>query len=280
MVAAGACWMLAAAFAHAQQPAAQAQPAVAVTVESGRTFVGNIDERTDAKQLWLRMARGSMSILRPIDWQVVRVAEIDGQQLTAEQLRDQVEGLKSAGERLPRGNGPAVEPAAEEFTPPPVVSLQIEATIANWDADVETDGIVITVLPIDAWGQVTPCDGTLELELIAEGPGTTGLLRTFPTIARWTRTLRRDEIGQSGYIFRLRYDAVHPEFQLHLGPYGLLHAVLAVPGYGAFEASASATSLRPYNPMRDRWQQFNRQRFFPNERTGEGKQQMGLVNGA
>jgi hypothetical protein len=116
------------------------------------------------------------------------------------------------------------------------------------------------------------------LELIGEGPGTTGVLRTFPTIARWTRTVRREEFGPQGYVFRLEYDAVHPEFQLKLGPYGLLHAVLAVPGYGAFEASASATSLRPYNPMRD--QQFDRQRFLPNERTGQGKQQQGFVNGA
>jgi hypothetical protein len=89
-------------------------------------------------------------------------------------------------------------------------------------------------------------------------------------LARWSRRVTPDDFAADGVTFRLDYQAEHPEFNLHLGNYGMVHVTLAVPGQGSFDASASATTLRPYNPMRDRWQQFNNQRFFPTERTGRG----------
>ncbi|HEX3869595.1 MAG TPA: hypothetical protein VHV77_04080, partial [Pirellulales bacterium] len=151
--------------------------------------------------------------------------------------------------------------------------------VANWNGSVETDGIVLRVMAYDKWGRTTPVDGTLDVELIGEGPGTTGMRRTFPVLGRWSRHVTPDTFTGDGNVYRLDYQALHPEFNLRLGNYALIHATFAIPGHGTFEASANVTILRPYSPMRDRWQQFEYQRFFPNERAGRGKQQTPYVYG-
>jgi hypothetical protein len=157
--------------------------------------------------------------------------------------------------------------------------MQIEATPANWDADVETDGLLLTVLPIDENGAIAPVTGTLDVELIGEGPGTTSTMRTLPQLGRWVQKLTPEDCGANGYTFRLSYQAWHPEFNLQLGVFGLAHARLAVAGSPVVEASANVQSMRPFSPIRDRMQQLQLDRFLPGETTGHGRQASGLYNG-
>ncbi|HWB00626.1 MAG TPA: hypothetical protein VG713_19165 [Pirellulales bacterium] len=271
--------------------AAAADLPLVVHLASGRTFEGQIDAKTDDERLWLRTVRGGMMVERPIAWDAVRFADVGGETIASAQLRSRANTLKSDTPRRftdppprPRpestpGEPTAPRPTEREPMPPRIATLQVEATVANWDADVETDGISLTVLPIDTFGRAVPVEATLEVELIGEGPGSYETLRTFPVLARWTRALRADDFGPAGYVLPLEYQWYHPEFNLKLGQYGLVHVTLAVPGSGTFEATASATNLRPFSPLRDRWQQFNNQRFFPNERTGLGKVQVPQTTG-
>ncbi len=75
-----------------------------------------------------------------------------------------------------------------------------------------------------------------------------------------------DQFGADGAIFKLPFQAVHPEFDLNYGPWGVVHAKLSVPGNGAFETSASMVRIRPYSAVRDESQQITGQRFFDVER--------------
>src|SRR5206468_2719111 len=54
------------------------------------------------------------------------------------------------------------EPLAEELPLPRVARVAFDASIANWDADVETDGVLIVVAPLDIDQRLMPVSGTLE----------------------------------------------------------------------------------------------------------------------
>ena len=86
------------------------------------------------------------------------------------------------------------------------------------------------------------------------------------------QTLTPQDLTPRGYAFRLPFQAIHPEFNLQVGSVGLVHARLAVPGTGVFEATTNTISVRPVNPIRDRLQVQQGSRFLPTERTGQSVQ--------
>src|SRR5262249_29005045 len=142
---------------------------------------------------------------------------------------------------------PSIENAAtsQQAAPAKVSTLHLDAAAANWDADVETDGIQLQVAPIGADGLIVPVSGTLEVELIGQGPGAIAQPETFPVLARWVRQLTPEAMGTGGYTWQLEYQAWHPEFNLQLGYSALVHARLVVPGSGAFEISSPTIAVRP-----------------------------------
>jgi hypothetical protein len=168
-----------------------------------------------------------------------------------------------------------LHPAVPAPLPREVVTIVFDAFIANWDADVETDGLVLDVAPLDAEGYIIPADGTLEVELFASqrrafhhAPLSGG--DTLELAERWTRAINPAELRPGGYRFRLPFGAVHPE----LDPdwlayhYGLVHVRLAIPGHGVFEDSRDGIRIRPWAPNRDYLEMNTGRRFLPTERLG------------
>jgi hypothetical protein len=81
-----------------------------------------------------------------------------------------------------------------------------------------------------------------------------------------------------GASYRLRfYPGFHPEFEHWMAWRGAVHACLAVPGQGTFEATDDMAIIRPWSTVREHLQQVTRQgyfpgyRYFPNERTDDGR---------
>jgi len=258
-----------------------------VEVASGRQFVGEVDLQTDAECLYLRSLQGSMLVVRPIDWERVLRAEIGGQALSAEQLRAAIEVVR---QRYPQATGsrplpgprytPASRSASSEPVRPAIVprvrSLSIDASTANWDADVEVDGLLVRVYPLDEQGRIVPVDGTLEVELVAPRTGLGSEPAVPPQIGRWVRRARPEDFPDSGFFvegapYRLEFQAVHPEFDRHVVAHGLVHARLNVPGQGTFEATSPTVRIRPYNAARDWLQQATGRRFLPSERVGRSE---------
>ena len=64
-----------------------AEPALTVKLASGREFTAQVDQRT-GDQLWLRFSAGRASILRPIDWDRVKSAQLDGKEVELTKLRE------------------------------------------------------------------------------------------------------------------------------------------------------------------------------------------------
>lgn len=260
--------------AHALHGAEPLPAAISVRLASGRVFTASVDRKTNQDTLWLRFDGFTTTLLRPVLWNAVRQANVGGEIFTGPELRERAAALATA--RPARNPSPIREPERDDFdvqtaqVPPRLRSLQLDASPANWDADVEDDGILLRVYPLDEFGQVMPIDGTLAVDLIGDQAGSTARGQNVMDLGRWTRRLEPAAVGPNGAVFRLEYQAIHPEFFTQTSPYALVHARLSAPGHGSFEATTGVLRLRPYNGMRDRRQQDAGTRFFPGERTGLG----------
>jgi hypothetical protein len=165
---------------------------------------------------------------------------------------------------------------------PRVVSLAIDARAGRWDENVEPDGLVVRVYPLDADGAVVPVRGTLTVDLWAEAtPERSGWdwrREPFQNAGHWTEAVRAADFGPGGATYRLRfYPSFHPEFEHWMGWRGAVHACLAVPGQGTFEATDDMAIIRPWSTVREHLQQVTRHgyfpgyRYFPDERTDDGR---------
>jgi hypothetical protein len=283
-----------------------------VRLESGRQFTGEISPRTNDERLWLVQRVGSASLARPITWNNITAAHYREQWLTGPELQQHLRGdaatIQSASshrqagaedqEQNPFADDPT-ENSTEELplpddqpaqspvtirsraqwlamTTPPVASVRFDAHLANWDADVEADGLVVQIVPVDSHGQVVAVRGSLQVELfgvrrIAFQDAPTKRGRSFDRLGLWTQLLVPEMIHSDGGWFKLPFQAAQPEFDPAIGYSGLVHVKLIVPGAGVFEDSLDGVRLRPFAPLRDSMQQNNGQRFFPTETTGLGK---------
>jgi hypothetical protein len=146
----------------ALSPAAPAQAADSLTVQvaGGRTYTGFVDSKTDDRQLWLRRELGTGMLRRPISWadrRRVAMADVE--------LGGFPAWLTSRLAVIVLPDAPAApSPAAAHR---PIASLAIDAAVANWDGDVESDGLVVELSVADADGSPTAAAGTLEVELFA-----------------------------------------------------------------------------------------------------------------
>lgn len=264
-------------------PAIAAEPVV-VSLASGRTVQGTVDPRSTDDELWLRRGDAEASITRKIDWQRITHAERAGEELSLDQLKALAKDVATDPDHvalpLPRWHGvfaTPVEPAPLVAAPlPPIRTLAIDAFHANWDNDVESDGLVIIVMPLDAHGQVVAVTGSLEVELIApevrrfhDAPHGRGL--TLERIGRWNAAISSDNFAPSGARVELPFQAIHPEFDTKILPQGLVHARLVVPGQGTFDTTADYIRIRPWSPLRDKYWRDTGRRFFPAEQTGRSK---------
>ena len=301
------CWLL--VYVGLLSPAVAGQPEdveplrAAVTVEpvEGRSFTAKVDRRTDDRQLWLRWSRGSAHLLRPIRWDRIRRVHVGQETLTGEQFRRRVEAARpevipvpakgppwridskgaeypgdartAAATRAAPGRGPAAWPPLAAPEARRVRSLAIDVAVANWDADVEVDGLIVDVYPLDADGQVVPVRGVLEVDLIVQRWGVVKRPQPFIRRGRWTEPVRTGHFGSSGARYRLPFGAAgfHPEFDSRAAPHGAVHAQLSVPGQGVFAASQSMVRIRPYSAVRDALERATGKRFFPQEKTGGGR---------
>lgn len=267
---------------------------ITVELTSGRVFTAEVDARTGDDRLWLRYGTDNITLLRPVSWQHVVRAERDGTAVPLDQLREYAESIKSpapkwtsiddtkrrlrnepefnAGASPVRLSYAAQARDALAFAPR-VRSVQFEAQLANWDGDVEADGLILRVYPVDENGRLTPVDGTLEAELNALGgakfhevPHGRGQVPV--RVARWTRAFAAEDVGPDGLVVKLPFQALAPEFDTDLSSFGLVHVRLVVPGHGTFDDSQDVIRIRPFAPLRDNLERSGHDRFLPNERSG------------
>lgn len=282
----------------AGEPLADPKPAQEVTlvVASGRRFHGQVDPQSGPQALVLRSEALGVTLWRPIAWERIVAAEVQGQPislvelqqwgLTARRSSPSQVGPSRPGEPAekedlrprtptPPASAPATVSRAEQDSSERVVQLSLDAYVANWDGDVEVDGLVVELAPRAADGTIVPVSGTLEVELwglqrrvFSQSPHSGG--DTLERVERWTRAVRPEEVGVSGFRCTLPFGAIHPELRPDWLAwwYGLVHVRLCVPGQGIFDASRDGVRLRPWSPVRDRLERGGMGRTLFTERLG------------
>lgn len=268
---------------------------VMVELTSGRELTGQFDPTTDEQALWLRSGAGRIEVRRPIQWQAIESIHYQGRGVSLSEARRQLPAWTA--ERLANTASPIRPVAAQVEIPPPaaseslddqfvapaefprmrarpvpaeVRSLSIDAWVSNWDADVEADGIELHIRPLNRANAVAAVAGTLHVELLGDERGFLHRGKPFHRLGSWTQQVSPADFTLHGAVYRLPFQAIHPEYHLEVSPYALVNVRLAIPGTGVVSASQADLRIRPYSIVRERVQQVTGQRFLPGEQTGRG----------
>lgn len=276
-------WTLSVVLIGLTHTVAASEPAtVTVTLASGRTFTAAIDAKTDATTLWLRFDVPGGMLLRPVDWRSVQSARGSQGPMTGNELRQRWPEMVSRA-NLPKA-APAMPAAdlADTATHPPAIvespvtvrTLQADAYVAHWGPNVEADGILLTLSPLDDYGRLAAVDGTLEVELIADfrsylRPAPITQREPFNRVGSWTfRLTPADFAGGRPAVVRLPFQSIDPQFTAKIDSFGLVTLRLAVPGQGVFATSVGDVRIRPMGDIRTRIENSTGARFLPGEQTG------------
>lgn len=266
---------------------------VRVHLVSGRILSGDLDSRSSTERLWLRTGGTSAAVLRPIDWNRVLQVERGQEVLTPDEFQqkmhsilkeplstevDETEPVQNPAGLVPQpdpiSHAERVHRALQTEIPlehsadvPPVRSISTSAYLAQWDADVEADGLILHLYPLSANGECLKVHGTLQADLT--GYRERGIAPV--KFGQWTKMIRPEDFGPYGAQVKLPFQAFDPQFQLDLQRKGLLHVTFTVPGHGKFESSISPVRLQPVNAFRDGLEQRTGKRYFDFERTGRSQ---------
>lgn len=266
---------------------------VAIRLTNGRQLTATIHARTDDNRLWLRYGSPSVTVTRSFDWQTIAWASHNGAEISIGQLK--ALASRDASPEAPPAVAsrvltiPRADPQVQQETMArrasralgfahPVGSVQFDAVLANWDGDVEADGLLLRLYPIDDQGRITAVRGTLEVEFVGwrrrdfeDVPRQRG--SSLGRIGRWTVRVDEADFRQGSATIKLPFQAVHPEFDTDWAASGIVHVRFTVPGAGTFEHSVDGVRTRPFAPLRDATQLQSGRRFLPSERTGRGQRQ-------
>jgi hypothetical protein len=262
-------------------------PEIVVRLASGREVRGHMDTASSTQHLVMENTRGGITLRRPIEWQRIDRVTADGQPITVMQLHEMAskrarQQVASRGRTVPtktiqlRSALPAAAPLSDAgSTAPKVATVAMDPQIGNWDGDVEVDGLIVDVAPLDLDRNIIPTNATVEVEMFAPQRRSFDLAPqsggdTLELVERWTRAITPADFGASGARLRLPFGAVHPDLRLDwtASTYGLVHIRLVVPGHGVFEDSRDGVRIRPWAPNRDRLEMKTGQQFLPTENLG------------
>lgn len=274
------CFLIASYSGLTFATASAATDEVIVNLKDGRTVTGKVDARTSDESLWLRAAESTILLRSRFVWDNIRSAKHAGKMLTAAEFRTLAKTLKTKVDpnpfyRPPQKVAPSPnrafpqQPRGPVFVRPQdfrVAALEIYASVANWDNDPEDDGLLVTIYPTTANGQLRPIDGQLNLKLFGRVNQPSLIRRHFPELTRGSLRVRAADFGPDGATYKFHFRNFHPEKNLDIDVFGLLSGRLVVAGHGTFDASDANVRLRRLSRFRDRLQFHSGRRFLPAER--------------
>ena len=237
---------------------------IEVELIDGRRISGEWVNRDEVQRVWLMARTPGIEIRSSFLWSDVRSAK----------PHNAVNSVRKAPERASEGRRPSDKSAHETPLVPVhatrVKSLHIEARLAQWDDDVQPDGLQVLVFPRDASGALAAVNGEIELRLLGEiepysGGNHDPLTPKFRELERSTSIVRLADFADGAAVYNIPFSQFHPDFDLDVASSAIVHARLGVPGQGAFESSDAQVELRDFSRIRDQLQLHTPQRFFPIE---------------
>lgn len=251
---------------------------IRVHLHDGRLISGHLDPRTSNEHLWIQMVEESIVARSGFRWDCVQKVVQNDQSFAPDVFRSLI--TPASFEPAPAIEATTVpcascDPAETRSNRQPttvVRSLDIRAVVANWDSDVEPDGLLVEVIPRDEWGDLASVHGQIAFTLIGENtpydPQDVFQPRPrYPELTRSSNLVRESDFSEGAPVYRVPFGVAHPDFRFDVANEAVLTASLSVPGQGVFRASDDGINLRPGNWIRDRRQQFFGTRYFRQEGT-------------
>ena len=258
-----------------------AQPDISLTLVTGRTIEGRIDADSDSQFLWLRRSDSNIELISRLEWSHIASGRVGTEQMTGDSLREWSEKNKSASRSFAelaanttRAGSAMVNRTSDTKVAARPVTLVIHAYVGQWDADSQTDGVFIELIPLDINGQICPVAGQVEITLVIEDEKLDGglsipLRPEFKQLERKSFKVRPEQFANGPARFQLPFRQSHPEFNPRISPTALVHARLNIPGYKVLEASESNVLIRECSYLRDQMQYYSGQRYQPIESNGQ-----------
>ena len=264
------CFVLLGTFGWA--PLACANGLVVIWLADGRMLAGEVDPRTNDERLWLRSAAPTFVIATSAAWEQIKAVNANGERLSVATFSQRVDEFR------PQKPDPRAQPAPPRETPANVttpvmrsisqsnaatrvVSLDVEAHVANWDQDAATDGIELRVYPRNTFGQMVPVSGQVTATLVARNQLPAHDRKAFPQLGQWSLHTDTSDFGPQGAVYRLPFRGQHPDEQFSLEPHGLVEVSLYALGHGRFTSDATVY-IRGFNPVRRDLQRHARERDY------------------
>ena len=251
-----------------------------VVLVDGRQIAGNVDSRTDLDRLWIGRTECNVELVSGFPWAEISSGEVGSERLNAEELQrwsverhiPQAAKLETTLKQVDKRVEMNVQPNAKPLTAS-VKSLAIRAFVGQWDQDAQSDGLQIFVSPLDKDGRLVPVSGQIDFTLISEKEAYGGrpISKSHPKfapIAQISQKVRASDFANGPAVYHLAFLKQHPDFDPRIATQALLHARLAIPGRGVFEASDAQVSLREYSRFRDQMQLYSRSRYLSLETGG------------
>jgi hypothetical protein len=248
---------------------------VEVVTSRGQTLAGEVDARTDDNRLWVRQQRGDVVLTTSLSWADIASARVDNEAVDVDEVRQRPELATPAPRWQAAVEPAAVEVAAASGVPTTLIKPQrrvrsveiVSACLANFDRDVEPDGLAVSITALDDAGIPMPVRGNLTARLYGElRPGSVREV-AFGTLDQWTQPVGTDDFDSGLATYELRFRRTAPEWQFDLLPDAVVEVSLLAFGEGQFAASAPLI-IRAFNPLRDNQQLLLKSRFLPGEHRG------------
>ena len=249
---------------------------VSIQLNDGRHANGIIDERTDDDRLWLRSTATRTVLHQSFAWTNLTTAIVDGQWVAIDDLKKLAQQAQTAmAPGFFEAFSPSTAPSAWDTaitTPsqrlpyrlePPhetwrVSDLILEVEFDNWDRDVDVDGYHVRVIPINDYHRPVPFSGQLTVSLIGDDYFRHRYwdIDRRHELERWSFEVHVTDFVDGVVELRLPFRYLHPEGDLGVDPWAMLHARLAIPGQDPLGRS-QPVRIRPFDYVRNRWQKTN-----------------------
>ena len=261
-------------------------PSVTVSLATGRRMRAVVDARTNPDQLWLRFGSNETIVRRGFEWQSISDILEGDRSIGRNELIERATAERDAAAR--DQSSPAEErrivirtSASPSDLPPRVESslsshvsrissVTFDATLANWDSDVMTDGLYLDITALNVQGEPVAVRGALTVELfsmkrVEQDDIRHGRGRELRRMEKWSSQIdvHPDQLNRG--LVRLPFHTPYPEFDVDWAPFGLVHIQLVAPGHGVFHHSIDGLRIRPWAPLRDMLELQTGNRYFPSE---------------
>jgi hypothetical protein len=246
----------------------------------GRLISGWGAATTNEDRLDLLVSTDRVRLTAHLNWKQVASIEVRDRNISVARFRKQL--AKFVLPVLPPLKGDStpfrIEPLLDENSGEPLTasqttvrSIQMEARLASWDNDSESDGLLLELFVLAATGHPTIVPGQLSATLtglrqaITGGQSTLNRKPPMAQLEQWSVPVRVSDFADGRAVLKLPFRKLQPDRDLNIATETLLEISYGVPTVGVFKASQPDVLIRQPGFFRNQLFLSTGNRLLPSE---------------